>query len=65
MDPANISWLEADTDDSYWEAYYRRTYSEGYWERVLAVDLALPGYYEEVGDDLRRRERMAEAMYEC
>jgi hypothetical protein len=65
MDPANISWLEADTDDSYWEAYYRRTYSEGYWERVLAIDLALPGYYEEVGDDLGRRERMAEAMYEC
>ena len=22
-------------------------------------------YYEEIGDDLRRRERMAEAMYEC
>ena len=65
MDPANISWLDSHPDDSYWEAHYRRTYSEGYWERILAVDLALPGYYEEVGDDLRRRERLAEAMYEC
>ena len=29
MDPANISWLESDPDDSYWEAHYRRINSEG------------------------------------
>ena len=29
MDPANISWLEASTNDSYWEAYHRRSDSEG------------------------------------
>jgi len=65
MDPANISWLETDTDDSYWEAYYRRADTERYWERVFLVDREMPRYYEEVGDDLRRRERMAEACYEC
>ena len=65
MDPANISWLDTNSTDSYWETYNRRTDTERYWERILAVDFALPRYYEEVGDDLRRRERMAEAMYEC
>ena len=29
MDPANISWLESNGDDTYWEADHRRSDSEG------------------------------------
>ena len=32
MDPANISWLEANPDDTYWEAHHRRSDSQGYWD---------------------------------
>ena len=65
MDTYDLLWMETDPADYNWEAYYRRDYPEGYWERILAVDSALPGYYQEIGDDLRRRERMAQACYEC
>ena len=64
MDPANISWLEANPDDSHWEAYHRRNDPEGYWVGdFYAVSEMFDGN-ENAWSDLRRRERLAEAMYE-
>ncbi len=65
MDPANISWLEAKGTDTYWEAHHRRSDSQGYWDTDCDGFLEVSRYYEELGDDLGRHERMAEAMYEC
>ena len=46
-----------------------RTSSEGgranWSQRSSGQFQDMSRYYEEIGDDLRRRERMAEAMYEC
>ena len=64
MDPANISWLESNPDDNYWEAYHRRDDSDG--DRVrdfYDVSEMLDGS-ENAWPPLRRRERMAEACYE-
>ena len=69
MDSANISWLEADTTDSYWEADYRRDCTEGdccvRWTSDCFGFSEMSRYYEELGDDLRRHQRMAQAMYDC
>ncbi|ADD95495.1 hypothetical protein [uncultured phage MedDCM-OCT-S08-C41] len=65
MDPANISWLESNGDESYWEAHHRRSDTQGYWDRNSPGFSEVSRYYEELGDDLGRHERMAEAMYEC
>ena len=65
MDPANISWLEAYPDDTYWEAHHRRGNSERYWD---GSSDAIPPYFddnEDAWNDIRRRERLAEAMYDC
>ena len=69
MDPADILWLDSDPTDPDWETDYRRDSAEGdsclRW-LLSSVRLSeMSGYYQEVGDDLGRRERMAEAMYEC
>ena len=65
MDPANISWLEAEAHDTYWEAYHRRGNSEG--DRDGCSDDVPPDFddNEDVGNDQRRRERLAEAEYDC
>ena len=65
MDPANISWLEASTNDSYWEAYHRRSDSEGDWDG--SSDDVPPDFddNEDAGNDQRRRERLAEVEYDC
>ena len=65
MDPANISWLESNGDESYWEAHHRRSDSQGYWDTDCIGFSEVSRYYKEIGDDLGRHERMAEAMYEC
>jgi len=69
MDPANISWLEANPDDTYWEADHRRSNSKGdsclRWDYDCLGLRQVSRYYEELGDDLGRHERMAEAMYDC
>ena len=68
MDPANISWLEAEGTDSYWEADHRRSYLESgclRWDYDSRGLSEVSRYYEEIGDDLGRRERMAEACYDC
>ena len=65
MDPANISWLETETTDSYWEAYHRRSDSEGDWDG--SSDDVPPDLddQEDAWNDSRRRERVDEAIYDC
>ena len=68
MDPANISWLESNSTDSYWETDNRRSYLERdclRWEPDSETLLAMSDDNEDVGNDIRRRERLAEVMYEC
>jgi len=65
MDPANISWLEADETDSYWEAHHRRNYSDGDWDGSSDDVPADFDDNEDAWNDIRRRERVAEAIYEC
>jgi hypothetical protein len=43
----------------------RRDDFEEPWNWAFPTVLQDPGDYEESGDDIRRRERMAQAMYEC
>ena len=68
MDPANISWLDSDSTDSYWEADNRRDSTEGdsciRWLLASIRLSEMSRYYQEIGDDLGRRERMAEACYD-
>ena len=65
MDPyASRQFSESDYYD-FWENEDRRNGFEEplYWSLdEVSED---PGDYEESGDDIRRRERMAEACYEC
>ena len=65
MDPANISWLEADADDTYWEAYHRRSDSEGDWDGSSDDVPADLDDNEDAWNDQRRRERLAEVEYDC
>jgi hypothetical protein len=65
MDPANISWLDSNPDDEYWEAHYRRINSEGDRE---SDSPSIPADFddnEDAWNDIRRRERVAQAMYDC
>ena len=64
MDIANALWLEADTEDSYWEAYRRRSYSDRDWIRDFYDVCEMFDGNENAWDALERRERMAEASYE-
>ena len=63
MDPANISWLEANPDDSYWKPIIDEVILKDIGSEISAVSEMFDGN-ENAWDDLRRRERVAEAMYE-
>ena len=65
MDPANISWLEAEASDTYWEAHHRRSSLDG--DRDGSSDDVPPDFddNEDAWNDQRRRERLAEVEYEC
>ena len=65
MDPANISWLESHPEDTYWETYHRRTDIEG--DREPDSPCIPPDFddNEDAWNDKRRRERVAQAEYEC
>ena len=60
--------MEADTTDSYWEADYRRDCTEGdsciRWAEDCFGPHEMSRYYQEIGDDIRRRQRMAQVSYE-
>ena len=66
MDPEELRQLRSEWDDhNYWETKDRRNDFEAPWywsSESVSEDI---GDYEESRDDIGRRERMAEAMYEC
>ena len=64
MDSKDLLWMETDPADSHWEAYYRRGDPDGDRDRHRKDVSEVSRYYEEIGDDLGRHERMAEAMYD-
>ena len=65
MDITTTLWLDAYINklkDS--KASDRRDHSQGYWDGYCVIFSTLPGFEEAVRDDIRRRERMAEACYD-
>ena len=64
MDTKNTLWLETVINDLHREACDRRASSQGHWDGYCSEFSQAPGTYEGFRDDIRRRERMAEAMYE-
>ena len=65
----HIAWIlkthenwKTDTDDSDREARRGRDCIKGYWVGDSPVVSSMSRYYQEIGDDLGRRERMAEAI---
>ena len=64
MDTDSTLWLEAHINNIYGEASRRRDGLERYWDGYCSSVLDTTGSDEKVRDDIRRRERMAEAMYE-
>ena len=65
MDPKDSRQLQGHDYYDFWENEDRRDDFEEplYWSLdAVSEDL---GDYEEPWDDIRRHERMAEAMYEC
>lgn len=65
MDSATTRWLETFGYDRDWETDRRRGDFERPWNWDFPTVLSDIGDNEDTGDDKRRRERMAEAMYEC
>ena len=65
MDTPDTFWLDTGPQDTYWEAYYRRDYSEGDKQSLLEAMSETFGSDEEAWDDLRRRERLAQVIHDC
>ena len=65
MDLAKLRQLEADISDLIREGDGRRDDFEEPWYWFSPGIPPGSGVNEDTGDDVRRRERMAEAMYEC
>ena len=65
MDTANTLWLDSVINDlEVQQANHRRASTEGHWDGYRSPFSQAPGTYEGFRDDIRRRERMAEACYE-
>jgi hypothetical protein len=64
MDIADVLWLDSNEFDSYWEAYYRRSYSDRDWIRDFYAVCEMFDGNENAWDVVERRERMAEAEYD-
>ena len=64
MDTPDAFWLDTNPDDSYWEAYYRRDYTDRDQQSLLEAMSSSFGSDKEAWNDIRRRERMAQAMYD-
>ena len=65
MDTTNTLWLDAYINDlEVRKADHRRDRIEGHWDGYRSEFSQAPGTFEGFRDDIRRRERMAEAMYE-
>ncbi len=65
MDLAKLRQLEADISDLIREGDGGRDDFEEPWYWFGSGIPPGAGVNEDTGDDVRRRERMAEAMYEC
>ena len=64
MDIANILWLEANPDDTYWEAYRRRSYSDRDCIRDFYDVCEMFDGNQNAWHPLERHERLAEAEYD-
>tara|TARA_B100000963_G_C22303210_1_gene526632 strand:- start:4 stop:201 length:198 start_codon:yes stop_codon:yes gene_type:complete len=64
MDIEDTRELETEIVNDLREGGYRRDRIKRYWVGNSPVVSAMSRYYQEIGDDLARRERMAEAMYD-
>jgi hypothetical protein len=64
MDTTDPRKLETDTKNCHRQAGRRRDSIERYWVGDSPVVSEMSRYYQEIGDDLGRRERMAEAIYD-
>ena len=65
MDTPGAFRLNTDSDDGNQQAYHRRDYSERDRQSICEALSKTFGSDEEAWNDIRRRERMAQAMYEC
>ena len=65
MDPNNTRWYDTFIDDCFREDSHRRDEFEEPWYWTRTGNAEGLGDWEDAGDDQRRRERMAQAMYEC
>ena len=64
MDPNEPRRVLPVSNDSFWENFHRRNDPDSPWYEVSFDFPEDVGDNEDTGDDIRRRERMAEAMYE-
>ena len=65
MDSANTLWLDSIINESLREGGYRRGSTKRNRQPVRPEVPEDIGFNEDTGDDIRRRERMAQAMYDC
>ena len=64
MDTTNTLWLDAVINDLNREASHRRDSTKRYWDGYCSPISDTTGSDKKAWDDIRRRERMAEACYE-
>ena len=64
MDTEDTRELDTNKAHSHRQASRRRDSIERYWVGDSPVVSEMSRYYQEIGDDLGRRERMAEAIYD-
>jgi hypothetical protein len=64
MDLTNTLWLDAFINNDLREGGYRRDRIERYWDGYSSEFSETTESDEAAWDDIRRRERMAEACYE-
>ena len=64
MDTSVSSWMDALINKLERQARSRRNYLEGHWDGYCSGFSSVLGTEEGFRDDISRRERMAEAMYD-
>ena len=57
-------WMETLINKLERQARSRRNSSQGHWDGYCSGFSSMPGTEEGFRDDIRRRERMAQAMYD-
>ena len=64
MDIEDSSRLDPDIANCLREGGYRRDRIKRYWVGDSPVVSEMSRYYQEIGDDLARRERLSQACYD-